>query len=48
MKYLNVYNNLRDTYYRTILVGCEKDDLYEYTDNAKIAMALRMAGNNNE
>ena len=48
MKYLNVYNNLRDTYYRTILVGREKDDLYEYTDNAKIAMAFRMAGNNYE
>lgn len=36
-------NNLRDFYYRDILVGLHKEELYEQTNNAEIALAFREA-----
>ena len=40
-------NNLRDFYYRTILLGGQKEQLYNETDEYEIERALRR-GNNNE
>lgn len=37
-------NNLRDYYYRDIIVGLHKEELYEQTNNAEIALAFREAG----
>lgn len=39
-------NNLRDFYYRSILLGGQKEELYQPTDNFAIAMAFRKAGRN--
>lgn len=44
MKHVMANNNLRDFYYRDISVGTQDEELYDYTDNAKIAMAFRKAG----
>lgn len=44
MKYVMANNNLRDVYYRDISVGTQNEELYEFTDDAKIAMAFRRAG----
>lgn len=44
MKYVKANNNLRDFYYRDIVVGTQEEELYDYTDNAKIALAFRKAG----
>lgn len=37
-------NNLRDLYYRDIMLNDKHDDLYEYTHNGDIALAFRKAG----
>lgn len=39
-------NNLRDIYYRDIMLGLDekKDKLYDKTNNAEIALAFRKAG----
>lgn len=38
-------NNLRDFYYRDIVLGEQNETLYEPTNNSEIAMAFREAGN---
>ena len=40
-------NNLRDLYYRNIILGENGEYLYEKTNNHQIAYALREAGENN-
>ena len=37
-------NNLRDFYYRDIMLGEQKEVLYEATNNSEIAYAFREAG----
>lgn len=37
-------NNLRDFYYRDITLGEQKEELYKPTNNARIALAFREAG----
>ena len=37
-------NNLRDFYYRDIMLGGQNEELYEPTHNAEIALAFREAG----
>ena len=37
-------NNLRDFYYRDIMLGEQKEELYEATNNSEIALAFREAG----
>jgi hypothetical protein len=37
-------NNLRDYYYRDIILGNQSESLYESTNNEEIAMAFRQAG----
>ena len=37
-------NNLRDVYYRKIILGDNKEKLYEQTYNAEITLAFREAG----
>lgn len=37
-------NNLRDFYYRDIMLGGQDEELYETTKNAEIALAFREAG----
>ena len=37
-------NNLRDLYYRDIMLGEHNDELYETTNNSEIAFAFREAG----
>ena len=37
-------NNLRDCYYRRIVTGEGNDVLYDHTDNARLALAMRKAG----
>ena len=39
-------NNLRDFYYRDIMLGEQDEELYETTNNAEIAFAFREAGEN--
>lgn len=39
-------NNLRDFYYRNILLGGQQEELYQSTDNFAISMAFRKAGKN--
>lgn len=39
-------NNLRDFYYRSIILGGQHEELYQPTDNFAIAMAFRRAGKN--
>lgn len=41
-------NNLRDLYYRNIVLGGQEEKLYDTTDNAEIALAFREAGENLE
>lgn len=36
-------NNLRDFYYRDIVLGEQDDPVYELTNNAEIALAFREA-----
>ena len=40
-------NNLRDFYYRDIIIGDQKEELYEHTNNSEIALAFREAGSKN-
>ncbi len=44
MKYINQTNNLRDVYYRQILVGEQDEDLYDYVDSFELKDALDRAG----
>ena len=37
-------NNLRDFYFRTLMLGEQDDELYEQTNNAEIALSFREAG----
>ena len=37
-------NNLRDFYFRDIVLGEQDEEIYEPTNNAEIAMAFREAG----
>ena len=37
-------NNLRDFYYRDIMLGEQDEELYEPTHNAEISLAFREAG----
>ena len=37
-------NNLRDFYYRDIVLGEQEDAVYDLTNNAEIALAFREAG----
>ena len=37
-------NNLRDFYFRDIVLGEQNEELYEPTNNAEIAFAFREAG----
>lgn len=37
-------NNLRDFYYRDIMLGEQDEELYEQTNNAEIALSFRKAG----
>lgn len=39
-------HNLRDFYYRDIMLGEQEDAVYDLTNNAEIAMAFREAGEN--
>lgn len=36
-------NNLRDFYYRTIILGGQTEDIYKETNNIQIALALKEA-----
>ena len=40
-------NNLRDMYYKNLILGEYRDDLYDLTNNSEIALAFREAGNGN-
>ena len=44
IKNIMTNNNLRDCYYREISTGAGDDALYDYTNNAKLAFAMRKAG----
>lgn len=44
MKNVKSNNNLRDFYYHDIMLGGQKEPLYETTNNAEIAFAFREAG----
>lgn len=37
-------NNLRDFYYRDIILGAQKEELYDLTNNYKISLAFKKAG----
>ena len=37
-------NNLRDFYYRDIIINDQSEEIYAKTNNAEIAMAFREAG----
>lgn len=43
IKNIMTNNNLRDCYYREISTGAGDDALYDYTNNAKLAFAMRKA-----
>ena len=45
MSNVKTTNNLRDFYYRDIVLGEQKEPVYEPTNNSEIAMAFREAGN---
>lgn len=44
LKNVKTNNNLRDFYYRDILLGEQEEEVYAPTNNAEIAMAFREAG----
>lgn len=44
MNNLKDSNNLRDFYYRDIILGEQSEEVYDATDNAEIALAFREAG----
>jgi hypothetical protein len=37
-------NNLRDFYFRDIVLGEQNEEVYDHTNNAEIALAFREAG----
>lgn len=41
-------NNLRDMYYRSIILGESKENLYDVTHNSEIAFAFKEVGENDE
>ena len=43
-KHIKKTNNLRDSYYRDILLGGQEELVYDTTNNAKIAFAFKKAG----
>lgn len=45
MNNVKATNNLRNFYYRDIVLGEQKEPVYEPTNNSEIAMAFREAGN---
>lgn len=45
MSNVKTTNNLRDFYYRDIILGEQKEPVYEPTNNSEIALAFREAGN---
>lgn len=45
MSNVKTTNNLRDFYYRDIVLGEQSEPVYEPTNNSEIAMAFREAGN---
>lgn len=45
MSNVKATNNLRDFYYRDIVLGEQNEPVYEPTNNSEIAMAFREAGN---
>ena len=47
MSNVKATNNLRDFYYRDIVLGEQDEPVYEPTNNSEIAMAFREAGNPN-
>ena len=47
MKNVKGNNNVRDMYYRDIMLGDESEELYERTKNAEISLAFREAGRYN-
>ena len=44
MTNLKDHNNLRDFYFRDIVLGEQSEELYDPTNNAEIALAFREAG----
>ena len=44
MSNVKASNNLRDFYYRDIILGEQSEPVYEPTNNSKIAVAFREAG----
>ena len=44
MSNVKTTNNLRDFYYRDIVLGEQSEPVYEPTNNSEIAMAFREAG----
>ena len=44
MQYVKQNNNMRDMYLRSIMLGGQKEELYEETDTNQIARAFRRAG----
>ena len=44
LTHVKTINNVRDFYYRDIILGEQPLDVYQRTDNEKIAFALRKAG----
>ncbi len=47
MTNIKTNNNLRDFYYRDIILGEQKEEVYAPTNNSEIAFAFREAGYNN-
>ena len=48
MNYIKSTNNLRDFYYRNIVLGGQKEQLYEQTNNGEIELAFIEAGATDE
>ena len=44
MNNVKTTNNLRDFYYRDIVLGEQNEPVYDLTNNSEIAMAFREAG----
>ena len=41
-------NNLRDFYFRDIILGEQSEEVYDPTNNAEIALAFREAGDSSD
>lgn len=44
MSYVSTNNNLRDFYFHELLLGGQKEELYEQTNNGAISLAFKKAG----